>query len=971
MTSQAVTVKRVSFAQFEVMKIPKSIVRNRQCLAKFPSSSCINTLHPSSLSLNASSSGSIPSISLYQQSRSVVTHHRGFHSHHKYTTNIHTKSPLKTSALPFIPKRLASSSAMASSDGLSETLHAVTRIKLDQLAKQTSSYESAKRVLLDKADDELDSRKRIRLLIDGAEKLPTMTSLKDNPILSLENLRKFTIQSERDPSVSEDFLTDYEKTIRDELSVQSNKYAFATLYGQLVNEWISASKVSTSEAGVDWVPIGREEMHKQRAIWENYVFTAKEVNTDALKAYLEELFTNNPSKEVRLAFEDLRERVRKLQEYWNNDPFNVETVSQTIKTLLRTDVITDQKRSTLKEFLGNDVVLKEIADVLNMRMAARKSFTWEGVSMTEQRRQLNGRYRFYPDEDLLQTIFLQYVGLEWASRWRGILKSFVDRYGVLKPTPGSITEEELKDRNLRLGANLDRNLTVEKFLADHWMNEIFLDQLPKNRFEQRGGYDADGKEGDTRSSPLNVVQKLLHIIQSQIIMRRQLGNDTTVIRSDFKWFGPSIPHSSIFTVLEFFGVKEDWIQFFKTVLEAPVAFVDDAGAPPRPRQRGTPIGVPIAFFFGEALLFCTDFAVNQKANGARLYRLHDDIWMWGGIDTCRKGWGALTEFAGLAGLEFNEEKTGSAHIYSDRNKKVELNLPGLPKGDVVWGFLKLDPASGVFKINTEKVDTHIEELSLQLNACKSVFDFTQAWNIYGARFFRTNCGKASVCFGRPHVDAMLETFQRIQQKVFKSTTGGVGEHLKQMVVNRFGVTDIPDGYLYFPVKLGGLELQNPFIDLYIMRPEFTQNDPYEVMDEFFKDEEREYIRQEEYFETRKKSSKSGAAKLQGLEFLTREEYSRHREETSYLLLGKFKILIAEPWESGVDMVGDVEAALKAAGKHVFKGREPNWRKYDKWIFQLYAKEMMKRFGGLNIVDEGLLPMGLMGMLRESRFKWQG
>ncbi|KAK6350827.1 hypothetical protein TWF718_004012 [Orbilia javanica] len=862
---------------------------------------------------------------------------------------------------------------MASSDGLSETLHAVTRIKLDQLAKQTGSYESAKRALLESANDELDSRKRIRLLIDGAENLPTMASLKNNPTLPLDNVRKFTSQSERDPSVSESFLEDYEKMIRDELDVQSNKYSFAMLYGQLVNEWISAGKNGNGEgngAGADWIPVGREEMHKQRATWEEYVFNEKKVDTKAIKAYLEELFRNNASKEVRLAFEDFRGRIKNLQQYWNDSPFDVATVSAIIKTLLRVDVINDKKKATLKEFLGNDVVLKEIADVLNMRMASRKSFTWEGVSMIEQRRQLNGRYRFYPDEDLLQTIFLQYIGLKWATQWRCDLKKFITSYNVLKSAPGSITEEQLQDRGLKLGASFRNTSTLDKYLSDHWMNEIFLDQLPENMFEERGGYNSGDEEGDTRSSPLAVVQKLLRIVQSEIIIRRRLGKDTTVIRSDFKWFGPSISHDSIFAVLEFFGVEEDWIQFFKKVLVGPIAFVDDIGATPRNRLRGTPIGVPIASFFGEALLFCTDFAVNQKANGARLYRLHDDIWMWGGKDTCRKGWGTLTEFAALTGLEFNEEKTGSAHIYSDESKKVSLHHAGLPKGDVVWGFLKLDPISGFFTINTAKVDTHIEELSLQLNACKSIFDFTQAWNIYGARFFRTNCGKASVCFGRRHVDSMLETFQRIQQKIFKTATSGVGEHLKRMIMDRFGVTDIPDGYLYFPVRLGGLELQNPFVDLYLIRDAFHQKDPYELMDEFFKAEDREYSRQKERFETRKKAGDTQAAKLQGLEFLTREEYESYREETSFLLLGTFKQLIEEPCELGVDTNGDVQTALKAAAKGSSRGKD-QWKNYDKWLFQLYAKEMMRRFGGLKIVDEGLLPMGLMAMLRQSRFKWQG
>ncbi|KAK6528855.1 hypothetical protein TWF694_004089 [Orbilia ellipsospora] len=888
--------------------------------------------------------------------------------------------------------------AMASSDGLSETLHAVTRIKLAELDKQSTAYENAKKSLLKDAANKENIRDRIRFLADGAEKLPTMTSLADNPILSLKNLKRFADQADRDPSVSQEFLEDYEKTIRDELSVQTNKYAFASLYGQLVNEWISAGKAAaTNESSADWIPVGREEMHKQRATWEGYVFNAKETDTAAIKSYLEDLFTKNPSKDVKFYFERLRESVRDKQKDWDSSPFNPTVVSQTINSILRTDIISDKKRATLKDFLGNDVVLKEIADVLNMRMASRNSFAWEGVSTIEQRRQLNGRYRFYPDEDLLQGIFLQYIGLEWATFWRGILVNFAFGKGVLKIPPGGPTEKEIERRCLlsgekydadrdpwALGRNGGRNASIESELRAHWKNEIFLDQLPCEKFERRGGYGKDQEKGDTRTSPLEVVQKLLYRLQALIMINKRLGKDVTVIRSDFQWFGPSLPHSSIFTVLEFFGVNEEWLSFFRKILEAPTLFVDDAPeTTPRNRLRGTPIGVPIATFFGEALLFVGDFAVNQKADGARLYRLHDDIWLWGDVDTCERGWTALKEVSSLMGLEFNKTKTGCVRISSDTTSASSQSpLPeSLPKGDVVWGFLKLDPESGTFVINQEKVDSHIEELSLQLKACKSVFDFTQAWNIYGSRYFQTNCGRVANCISLGHVDSRLETFQRIQGKVFGSATGGVGTHLKQMIMERFGVSDIPDGYLYFPLKLGGLEVQNPFIKLYLVRDQLKEK-PEKVMDEFFEKEERDYDGDKRNFERLRSKESLHYMRLVNETYLTFEEYTKHREYTSSRLNKVFTKLMAEPEVAELDMKSEIQAVLKhttsGGDRHMTSGRnrrnrqsQDQWTSYEKWIIQLYSKEMMRRFGGLNIVEEGLLPMGLITMLRESRFKWQG
>ncbi|KAF3915981.1 hypothetical protein AA313_de0208365 [Arthrobotrys entomopaga] len=914
------------------------------------------------------------------------------HHHHQKSCYSHTvRYKSYRSFNQITVRKYQSQAAMASSDALSETLHAVTRIKLAELDKQSTAYENAKKILLNNADDKKDIKDRIRFLADGAEKLPTMTSLTDNPMLSLKNLKRFADQAERDPSVSQELLEDYEKTIRDELSVQSNKYAFASLYGQLVNEWISAGKAAANkEDAADWIPLGREEMHKQRAIWEDYVFAAKETDTIAIKSYLEDLFTKSSSKDVKFNFEKLRESVKDKQKKWDPSPFNPMVVSQTIKSIIREDVISDKKRATLKDFLGNDVVLKEIADVLNMRMASRNSFVWEGVSAVEQRRQLNGRYRFYPDEDLLQGIFLQYIGLEWASFWRQILTTFAFAKRVLKMPSKGPTEAEEQRRCLLLGAKYDPNwdpwsltsfghqgglhASIENELRAHWKNQIFLDQLPVTTFEQRGAYEKEEEEGDTRTSPLEVVQKLLYRIQALIMINKRLGKDVTVIRSDFQWFGPSLPHSSIFAVLEFFGVNDEWLDFFRKVLQAPTVFIDDApGTAPRNRQRGTPIGVPLATFFGEALLFCADFAVNQKTDGARLYRLHDDVWLWGDVKTCVEGWNALSEFTRLMGLEFNKTKTGCVQISGDPASPPSPTPESLPKGDVVWGFLKLDSESGTFIINQDKVDSHIEELSLQLKACKSVFDFTQAWNIYGSRFFQTNCGRVANCISLGHVNSMLETFQRIQRQVFGSATGGVGAHLKQMITERFGVSDIPDGYLYFPLKLGGLEVQNPFIKLYLIRDKLKE-DPAAVMDRFFVEEEREYDESKQNFEWLQSKDEYKYIKLREETFLTFEEYTRYREYTSCSLSRVFTKMMDEPEPDDLDMKSEVQAVLKhaTAGENRKKSVSTDqWTSYEKWIIQLYAKEMMRQFGGLNIVEEDMLPMGLITMLRQSRFKWQG
>src|SRR4051812_9450622 len=99
-------------------------------------------------------------------------------------------------------------------------------------------------------------------------------------------------------------------------------------------------------------------------------------------------------------------------------------------------------------------------------------------------------------------------------------------------------------------------------------------------------------------------------------MKTRLGEEVCVVRSDFKWFGPSLPHSTMFAVLRFFKVSDRWISFFRRALEAPMKFHNDGdNAPIQVRKRGTPISGPLSDMLGETVLFVLDFAMNQQTNG--------------------------------------------------------------------------------------------------------------------------------------------------------------------------------------------------------------------------------------------------------------------------------------------------------------------------------------------------------------------
>lgn len=213
---------------------------------------------------------------------------------------------------------------------------------------------------------------------------------------------------------------------------------------------------------------------------------------------------------------------------------------------------------------------------------------------------------------------------------------------------------------------------------------------------------------------------MLRLATTEMHINTNIYGEFTILQSDFKWFGPSLPHSTVFTVLNFFGVQDKWLSFFKKFLTSPLVFTQDGpGAEPQTRKCGIPMSHVLSDALGEAVLFCLDFAVDQRTNGANLYRFHDDLWFWGQESVCIDAWKAMKEFSSIMGLELNEEKTGAALTIEDPKRARPLS-PVLPKGQIHWGFLNLNASERRWKIDSQKVNEHTEELCRQLAACRSV-----------------------------------------------------------------------------------------------------------------------------------------------------------------------------------------------------------------------------------------------------------
>lgn len=910
---------------------------------------------------------------------------------------------------------------MASAGALPQTLKSITETKIEELSKQRVLFEKRKAAIIATANAAPDLRTRARVLLDGLSRLkgyPKDALDKDDLNLDVDssdedeaeitspgmgqmyqadhvNIRRFLLQGRYDPSISDSAVKDWITRLENDLRFLELKHEHASFYSKLVTEWLThlndANKApaidqtddaASAKSDASFENVGRKEMHEQRAQWESLVFTnTTQVKEDSINAYLDGLFQK--TKLSRQALKELRESLHRFGTNLatKGEWLDVEELQWVSQALMKTDLLSNEKTTILKEFMRNKEVLQEVADVLNMRLASLDSWSWGGDGIPiEMRRQLNGKYRIFMDEDLLDSLLLQYLGTIWAVQLRMVFRAFF--YSRAWDTAQeNIPKEDIERRKYFLGQETNIGAAGLNQLRKRLYGEkYFLSQLPESCPEGARSYDDNAQV----KNALDTKHSLLHLLITESLIQRNQHGEFTAIRSDYQWFGPSLPHVTVLTTLKYFGIPEMWLNFFKVFLEAPLKFVQDGPtASTQIRKRGVPISHTLSDSFGESVMFCMDYAVNQHTQGGILYRLHDDFWFWGAEETCETAWVAMTEYAKVMGLQFNEEKTGTVHMGTARGKKDSV----LPSGDIRWGFLVLDAEQGRFIIDQAQVDQHIEELDRQLSSCKSVFTWVQAWNGYFGRFFTNNFARPAMCFGRDHIDMAVATLSRIERALFSKSSNKASEngssvtnYLRSVIAERFGIRDLPEGFFYYPVELGGLGLLNPYIQLLAMRENIKQT-PQRLLQKAAIDDESAYQGAKERFERQGSDFPKllKTKKGESLSFMSLDEYMRHPETYSLNLEYAYKRLIEVPEEKSVSATAGFTKSQNGLKGPKGKGTKPGsisatWDKmtpYWRWVAELYHDEMVRTYGSLAAVNREFLPLGVVKTLKEGRFRWQG
>ena len=386
---------------------------------------------------------------------------------------------------------------------LSKTLKSISVTKINEITKQRAKYERRKDAVLTEAAQHADDpHRRIARLLRGVEDLYPA----GDGDIKVDNVKFWVQQSKFDASVPPGMLASCEELLRGKLEVQSRRLALAHLYSRLVTEWMepgipmSGEIFAASDDSFEVVDRQKERLQELCDRFEEVVFSPLDTDEVEIDQYLSSFFRSEDSKsDLEELREDVCEHAHTLMTI--QSPFNNRTLGWSINALLAEDLLSDEKQAILREFLDNDIVLGEIADVLNVRFAEFDSWEWDageqGIPVLP-RPQLNGKYRIWMDEDVLQAIFVEFIGIRCCNFLHKNLSHFLGLGAWRWDTDRQMSPLDALRRRYYLGGDDSKSESVNHERETAYKEIFFLSQLPATPTAlSAGAYVNDGEvEGD-------------------------------------------------------------------------------------------------------------------------------------------------------------------------------------------------------------------------------------------------------------------------------------------------------------------------------------------------------------------------------------------------------------------------------------------------------------------------------------------
>ena len=864
------------------------------------------------------------------------------------------------------------------------TLRHTTNIKLRQLHLRQRELDEFRKTVNDKAV--ADSREADKVLSLLHQMLEWGYKFTDEN--EVNALKAFLNQAAWDQSISKEKIKEWGALLSKKLQVQDNRYGLSEIFCKIVLEWIQHSFKSDAPDSQKSEEPQRQELFEQKEIWEHYAFNGATVNEQQITHYLLDLFSPIMSKNAldKEPLDMVRERI---SSYATNNLLQVHrhSIKEAVNCILTEDLFSGDKRKSLESLRENNIILDELADVIRSELERIEDWDWEDQPLALHiRRHINGKYRFYMDVEIIEAILIQLIGMAWAKEIRYCFQIIVNSDAWNSSTDIHLTKKDIRRRKRFLGTSTvkeEQNENIQKLRHLMYNQFYFLAQLPDSSTyasydndisdDDNGDDDGDEDDGDEgldhkkKPNSTGFIKHLtLRLISTELLIQKHLHGECTYFQTDFKWFGPSIPHDTLWAVLKFFHFPEKWLRFFERFLKPEIVFADDTSdTKRRKRVRGIPMSHALSTTFGEILLFVLDFAINQATHGLNLYRFHDDIHFFGRQKSCIVAWETLCKFVNVMGLTLNDEK--SASITCTRPGFVCPPSEKLPAGVVRWGFLHL--SSGEWMVDQEIFKKNIDEMKFQLQSCQTIFAFVHAYNTY-IKFFANNLGHIGWSLGQKHARLAMEYISIVQKSVFSDLSNGkhhdivpyLSDRIKNEPYLRASSVELPSEFFYFPTTMGGLNVHNPFAK-FLGRISLLWPNIDERVEGTIELERKSYDKAKEKFE-----AGLGPQDLDPDEpFMSYDEYAKAFEARGRHLARLYKTMTDEFEESPPRLSLNAKTLLNRYSRIHFGAPPPN---LETWALEMFGSDAFDRFGDLNIGDKEYLPIGLVNLLLKERMRWQ-
>ncbi|KAF8877894.1 hypothetical protein BD779DRAFT_1556162 [Infundibulicybe gibba] len=181
-----------------------------------------------------------------------------------------------------------------------------------------------------------------------------------------------------------------------------------------------------------------------------------------------------------------------------------------------------------------------------------------------------------------------------------------------------------------------------------------------------------------------------------------------------------------------------------------------------------------------------------------------------------------------------------------------------------------------------------------------------------------------------------------------------------MILSRYSVGDLPQGYFYLPIDNGGLGLRNPMIEFLSVK-NMVKREPELAFEKLTKNDQVTYNTLKLNWETQPSTVVIYPTTTVG--FMSFDEYTTHRITRLAAWRAKYHGLLRVHTFINAQNTLAMDAAIQQI-KH------PPSNSHDTWVFSAYGKEILEKFGSMEAVSPTLIPIGLVQLFKTSRTKWE-